>query len=186
VFQWHAWFKTGHTSVDDDELTERPTSCKTPETVAQIQEFVHQDQRQSIHDIAERGNGYGTCQRVLVKKLGMHHTAAKFVPRILTADQKQQRVNIRTEIHQLTSDDETFLFRVITGDLAPCELFLFLKMKLKLKGRPFDTTEDIEAESQRVLDTLTEKDFQEVFHNGRQWDQCLHAGGNRYYLRGFY
>jgi len=37
VFQWHTRFKTGRTSVDDDEHTGRPTSCTTPETVAQIQ-----------------------------------------------------------------------------------------------------------------------------------------------------
>ena len=47
-------------------------------------------------------------------------------------------------------------------DLAPCDFFLFPKMKLKLKGRRFDTIE-IQAESQRVLDTLLEKDFQEAF-----------------------
>jgi len=46
----------------------------------------------------------------------MHHVTAKFVPRILTADQKQQHINICTELHQLASDDETFLSRVITGD----------------------------------------------------------------------
>jgi hypothetical protein len=52
-------------------------------------------------------------------------------------------------------------------------------MKLKLKGHRFDTTEEIQAESQRVLDTLTEKDFQEVFQKWRRrWDQCLHVGGN--------
>jgi hypothetical protein len=32
-------------------------------------------------------------------------------------------------------------------------------MKLKLKGRRFDTIEEIQAELQRMLDTLTEKDF---------------------------
>jgi hypothetical protein len=52
-------------------------------------------------------------------------------------------------------------------------------MKLKLKGRQFDTIEEIQAESQRVLDTVTEKDFQEAFQKWRrQWNQCLHAGGN--------
>jgi hypothetical protein len=52
-------------------------------------------------------------------------------------------------------------------------------MKLKLKGRPFDSIEEIQAEPQRVLDTLTEKDFQEAFRKWRrQWDRCLHAGGN--------
>jgi hypothetical protein len=48
-------------------------------------------------------------------------------------------------------------------DLTPCDFFLFTKMKLKLKGLQFDTTEEIQVESQRVLDTLTEKDFQEEF-----------------------
>jgi hypothetical protein len=41
------------------------------------------------------------------------------------------------------------------SDLAPCDFFLFPKMKLKLKGRRFDTNEEIQAELPRVLDTLT-------------------------------
>jgi hypothetical protein len=36
-------------------------------------------------------------------------------------------------------------------------------MKLKLKGRRFDTIEEIQAESQRVLDTLRGEGFQEAF-----------------------
>jgi hypothetical protein len=64
-------------------------------------------------------------------------------------------------------------------DLAPCDLFLFPKMKLKLKERRFDTTEEIQAELQRVLDTLAEKDFQEAFKKWRRrWDRCLHVGWN--------
>ena len=100
VFQWHTRFKTGRTSVDDDEHTGRPTSCTTPETVARIQELVRQDRRRTIHDIAEEvGIGYGTCQRVLTEEVGVHRVAAKFVPRILTADQKQQRINVCTELN---------------------------------------------------------------------------------------
>ena len=60
--------------------------------------------------------GYGTCQRVLTEELGMQLVAAKFVPRILTADKKQQRVNVCTELRQFASNDETVLSRVITGD----------------------------------------------------------------------
>jgi hypothetical protein len=40
-------------------------------------------------------------------------------------------------------------------DLAPCDFFLFLKIKLKVKGRQFVTIEEIQAESHRVLDILT-------------------------------
>jgi transposase len=52
VFQWHARFKTGRKSVDDDERTGRPTSCTTPGTVALIQELIRQDRRLTIRDIA--------------------------------------------------------------------------------------------------------------------------------------
>jgi len=63
-------------------------------------------------------------------------------------------------------------------DLAPCDFFLFPKMKFKLEGRWFDTKE-IQAESQRVLDTLIGNDFQEPFQKWRRWwDWCLHVGGN--------
>jgi hypothetical protein len=52
-------------------------------------------------------------------------------------------------------------------------------MKLKLKGRRFDTIEEIQAESQRVLDTMTENYFQVAFQKWRRrWDRYLHAGGN--------
>jgi hypothetical protein len=64
-------------------------------------------------------------------------------------------------------------------DLAPCDFFLFPKIKFKFKGCRFDTNEEIQTESQRVLDTLREKDFQEASQKWRRWwDRCLYAGGN--------
>jgi hypothetical protein len=43
--------------------------------------------------------------------------------------------------------------------LAPCDFPLFPLLKIKLKGHRFDTIEVIEAESQAVLNTLTENVF---------------------------
>ena len=80
-------------------------------------EIIRQDRRRTIRDIAEEVHvGYGTCQHILTEEFGMQRFAAKFVPRILTADQMLQRVIVCTELRQLTSDNETFLSRVITGD----------------------------------------------------------------------
>jgi hypothetical protein len=51
--------------------------------------------------------------------------------------------------------------------------------RITLKGRWYDATDEIQAESQRLLDALIEKDFQEVFQKWRRrWDRCLYAGGN--------
>jgi hypothetical protein len=46
----------------------------------------------------------------------------------------------------------------------PPYCYLFLLLKVKLKGNHFDTAEGIEAESQAVLNTLTEHDFQNAFN----------------------
>jgi hypothetical protein len=67
-------------------------------------------------------------------------------------------------------------------DLAPCD-FSHFQNEIEAERMWFDSIEEIQVKLQRVLDTLTEKDFHEVFQKCRkQWDQCLHAGGN--YFKG--
>jgi len=64
-------------------------------------------------------------------------------------------------------------------DLAPCEFFLFPKMKLQLKGRRFDMTEEIHTETQEVIDTLTFENFQGCMTSWETcWDHCIHAQGD--------
>jgi len=46
----------------------------------------------------------------------MHQTAAKFVPRVLTHDQKDSRVAICQELKQTVMNHPTLLLKVITGD----------------------------------------------------------------------
>ncbi|PNF38762.1 hypothetical protein B7P43_G14057, partial [Cryptotermes secundus] len=64
-------------------------------------------------------------------------------------------------------------------DLAPCDFFLFPEMKIKLKGRRFDTVEEIQAETQTVLNTITKKDFQDAFQKWqKRWDRCMRSQGD--------
>ena len=63
-------------------------------------------------------------------------------------------------------------------DLSPSNFFLFPKLKMKLKGRRFQT-EESQAESQAVLNMLQENDFQECFKNWqRRWDHCQASEGD--------
>ncbi|PNF38765.1 hypothetical protein B7P43_G14029 [Cryptotermes secundus] len=64
-------------------------------------------------------------------------------------------------------------------DLAPCDFFLFPKMKIKLKGRRFDTIEELQEETQTVLNTLTNKHFQDEFEKWeKRWDRCMRFQGD--------
>jgi transposase len=57
--------------------------------------------------------------------------------------------------------------------------YVFSKMKLRLKGRRFVSTEDIQAESQQVLNTLTPADFSEYFQKWKnRWNRCIQAQGD--------
>jgi hypothetical protein len=52
--------------------------------------------------------------------------------------------------------------------------FLFPRLQIKLKGSHFDTVEVMEAESQAVLNTLIEHDFQHAFKKWRKsWERCI-------------
>jgi histone-lysine N-methyltransferase SETMAR len=63
--------------------------------------------------------------------------------------------------------------------LALSDFFLFPKLKMELKGRRFQTVEGVQAESQAVLTTLRENDFQKCFKNWqRLWDHSQASEGD--------
>ena len=63
-------------------------------------------------------------------------------------------------------------------DLAPCDFYMFSKMKLQLKGWCFVSIEEIQAESQQVLNSLKPADFNECFQKWQnRWDCCIQAQG---------
>ncbi|PNF31533.1 hypothetical protein B7P43_G00811 [Cryptotermes secundus] len=98
-------------------------------------------------------------------------TTLENVAKVRDVIQKQHRLEVCRELQQQLQEDPNFLSKSVTGDeivphppyspdLAPCDFFLFPKMKIKLKGRRFDRVEEIQAETQTALNTLTKKHFQ--------------------------
>jgi transposase len=63
-------------------------------------------------------------------------------------------------------------------DLAPCDFFLFPKVKLQLKYRRFDRVEEIQRKSQNVLCTLENRtsSTRSSSGNGAEIDVSLHKG----------
>ena len=63
----------------------------------------------------------------------------------------------------LAKNNMTVIAIPISPNLALCDFFLFPKLKLRMKGRTFDTIEEFQEESQRVLDTIPKRGFQWSF-----------------------
>jgi hypothetical protein len=74
-----------------------------------IREHIHEDRHQTIHELAHTaGISYGVCQGILTENLNMHCTATKFVPRLLTNDQKQHHLHMCPELQEKANKDPTF------------------------------------------------------------------------------
>ena len=100
-FKWHVRFKRVGTSLEDDERWGRTSTSLTPKNVGTVRRLVHEDRRRTIKDIAAIVNvSHRTVQTILTCDLNMHSIAAKFVPRLLTLEQKEHRVAICQELRQ--------------------------------------------------------------------------------------
>jgi len=63
-------------------------------------------------------------------------------------------------------------------DLAPCDFYLFPKLKSKLKGH-FGTTENMQKIVTDELNTLTENDFQYCYDQWKKrWNHCVTSQGS--------
>jgi hypothetical protein len=68
--------------------------------------------------------------------------------------------------------------------LATCDFALFPKLKMELKGR-FEIMSDIQRESQAVLDSINENDFDGGFEAWKKrWDRCIHPRGDYFERHG--
>jgi hypothetical protein len=112
-------FKDGRKSVDDDERSSRPSTSTTPENIGEVREATLADRRLTIHNVCEIvGRSYGTVQRILADNLNMRRIFARFVPILLSDDQKALRVSVCRELKQQAREDPNFISNITTGDEA--------------------------------------------------------------------
>jgi hypothetical protein len=84
---------------------------------AKVREAILADRRRTIHDVCEVvGLSNGTIQRILADNLNIRCISAKFVPRLLSDNQKAHRISVCRELRQKARDNPNFISSVITGD----------------------------------------------------------------------
>ena len=65
-----------------------------------------------------------------------------------------------------------------SSDLAPCDFWLFPKLKENLRSNRYSTIEDIKEVVTRVLNTLTQEDFQGAFQKLlERYNKCIDVRG---------
>jgi len=95
VYKWFERFRNGYESVEDEERSGRPSTSKTQENVEKVSEMIRSNGRMIITEISEDLNiSYGSVQNILTTDMKMRWVSAKCFLRVLTVEQKQQRLSI--------------------------------------------------------------------------------------------
>jgi len=67
-----------------------------------------------------------------------------------------------------------YLAKHETSIVPPADFFLFPKLKTNLKGRCFQTAEEMQENAIRELRAITESVFQEAFQQWKKrWERCI-------------
>ena len=93
VFRWVKAFKAGKCSVEDDTRPGRPKTYVIKANIAAVKIVVKQDAWLSVKDIAScTGISEGSVQTILKKCLDWRKVCSRWVPHLLTEEQKTQRL----------------------------------------------------------------------------------------------
>ncbi|XP_076247372.1 protein GVQW3-like [Calliopsis andreniformis] len=144
VYRWYKMFSEGREDVNDEERAGRPSTSTTDEKINEVEKMILANRRITVREVAEDLNiSIGSCHSIFINDLGMRRVAAKFVPKLLNCDQKQHRMNIAKPPY--------------SPDLAPCDFFLFPKLKRPMKGRRYATLDEIKTASKEELKKIKKK-----------------------------
>ena len=116
VKRWSADFTRGRGSVEDDPRPGRPKSSTNSEHVEKIHTMVMKDRCVTVQHLADRfGISTGSVFAVLTEVLGMSKLSARWVPRMLTKDQKMSRPQVSKELlARFQADRSDFFRRLVT------------------------------------------------------------------------
>ena len=109
-YEWYQRFRSGRTSIEDDPKSGRTSSSTGDDHIEKVRSVIRENRRLTTHEVSEEvGNCKSSCHTILTEKLKMLRVAAKFVLRLLTEEQKQNRVTISQELLDRSNTDENFL-----------------------------------------------------------------------------
>ena len=117
-------FSQGKDSLEDYVHTGRLQMVRTESKIEDIAMLMRARRSQLVDDLETVvGVSHGTYYKILADDLNMSRVTKHSVPRILTQDQRDVRLEICGDLISSADDEPTFLKRIITGGEIWCFLY---------------------------------------------------------------
>jgi len=108
IKKWAAEFKYGHTRLENDPHEGHPESATTSEIIEEVHDMVLDDRQMKVREIAETiGISKEHVGYILHEELDMKKLCARWVPRLLTADQKRTHMKISEQCLECFNNNKT-------------------------------------------------------------------------------
>jgi len=112
-----SFLKRAELSVGEDPRPGRPFTSTNDDHVERIRTVILLNRRLTAREVADEVSiSIGSCHQIFTAKLYMRRVSAEFVPRLLTGDQKENRVEISQELLANANGNENFFKNIIIGD----------------------------------------------------------------------
>ena len=121
VRRWVRRFEGGDTDVYDKPRSGRPSTANNDENEERLDQLIRQNRRITIAEMrAELDVGVRALEAML-SSLGYSKVCARWVPRMLTQENKENRLSVsRDLLNQYEDERDSFLDRIVTGDETWC------------------------------------------------------------------
>jgi transposase len=120
IFLWIKRYKAeGRTTTRDKPHTGRRTSASTNANITTISNIIEQDRRVTVRQLCTRTNlSYGTIHRIIHHKLKLRKLCARWIPKLLSRQEKDNRVRMCRESLLRMNDvgEDAFFDGLITMD----------------------------------------------------------------------
>ena len=118
VCKWVRRFNDGRKPFENDPLVGRPVSVLTEKNVATVKTLIEEDTHYTMQEIEElSGIHLSIFLKILSERLGLRKICVRWVPHLLTDEQKQSRVRLASQvIEKYDKCDPRRLEEIVTGD----------------------------------------------------------------------
>lgn len=119
IWRWYRDFSEGRREdITDSPREGRPTSQRSQANIDAVNELIQEDRHITVREISSLLDiSTGTVHTIITKDLNKRYVSSKWVPRFLTIEQKQARLDASMEfLENFEEYGEDWLFSIVTED----------------------------------------------------------------------
>ncbi|CAH1963495.1 unnamed protein product [Acanthoscelides obtectus] len=118
ISRWYGEFKRGRVSLSDDPRVGAPKTAVTQENVDAVRKLIIEDRHMTYHEIqASLKISKTSIQKSLQEELGVRKLVSRWIPHLLTEEQKAARVNwCQKTLDRFNSGNSKNVHSIVSGD----------------------------------------------------------------------